>query len=240
MLKKITDKIYCLPYERENDRPNLYYILGEKYSLAIDAGNSLKHVDLFYGELEKKGLRKPSLTVITHWHWDHTFGIHAVEGLTIASTLTNNKLREVQQWKWNLEAMAERERTGEDIEFCNKCIQVEYENLNDITVIPADIEIEDKMKIDLGGVTCIVEHRDAPHSRDSLFIYVPEEKALIIGDADCEDHYENNGIYDKNKLAEYIKYIESINFKHYLIGHDESELKEVALDYLKSQLENCM
>ena len=240
MLKKITDKIFCLPYERENDRPNLYYILGEKYSLAIDAGNSLKHINLFYDELEKNGLRKPSLTIITHWHWDHTFAIHAVEGLTVASALTNKKLRDVQHWKWNLEAMAERERTGEDIEFCNKCIQVEYEDLNEIIVTPADIEIEDKMKIDLGGITCLVEHRDAPHSRDSLFVYIPEESSLIIGDADCEDYYDNNSMYDKDKLTDYIKYIENIDFKHYLIGHDESITKEEALEYLKSQLKNCI
>lgn len=46
-LRKISDRMYYLPAEEETDRPVLGYIKGDKYSLAIDAGNSSKHVEKF-------------------------------------------------------------------------------------------------------------------------------------------------------------------------------------------------
>lgn len=58
----------------------LGYIRGERYSLAVDAGNSRRHVEKFYAALDAAELRRPDFTVLTHWHWDHTFGLHAVDG----------------------------------------------------------------------------------------------------------------------------------------------------------------
>lgn len=51
----------------------LGYIRGERYSLAVDAGNSRRHVEKFYAALDAAELRRPDFTVLTHWHWDHTF-----------------------------------------------------------------------------------------------------------------------------------------------------------------------
>ena len=50
----------------------LGYIRGERYSLAVDAGNSRRHVEKFYAALDAAELRRPDFTVLTHWHWDHT------------------------------------------------------------------------------------------------------------------------------------------------------------------------
>lgn len=72
-LKKLSNRIYYLPNEEETDRPVLGYIKGDKFSLAVDAGNSVKHVKKFYEELRKANLSLPDFTVLTHW--DHTFGI---------------------------------------------------------------------------------------------------------------------------------------------------------------------
>ena len=46
--------------------------------------------------------------------------------MTLASALTNRKLRQVRAWEWTPEAMAQRERRGEDIPFCNEHIRREY------------------------------------------------------------------------------------------------------------------
>ena len=50
-LKKISDRVYYLPSEERTDRPVLGYVKGDKYSLAVDAGNSSDHVEEFYREL---------------------------------------------------------------------------------------------------------------------------------------------------------------------------------------------
>ena len=67
-LQKLTEHIWYMPFEEERDRPNLGYVRGENWSLAIDAGHSDVHMKEFYALLEKEGLPLPELTVITHWH----------------------------------------------------------------------------------------------------------------------------------------------------------------------------
>ena len=46
-LVKLSERLYYLPYEKTADRPNLYYIKGDDYSVAVDAGNSQRHVEIF-------------------------------------------------------------------------------------------------------------------------------------------------------------------------------------------------
>ena len=108
-LTRISDRVYYLPAEERTDRPVLGYIKGDRYSLAIDAGNSSEHVDKFYGELRSWSLRLPDFTIITHWHWDHTFGMQAVSGKTVAGHFTNHRLGEIQKWEWSDEAMKKSE-----------------------------------------------------------------------------------------------------------------------------------
>ena len=68
----------------------LGYIRGERYSLAVDAGNSRRHVEKFYAALDAlRSFGGRILQVLTHWHWDHTFGLHAVDGAAIACEATN-------------------------------------------------------------------------------------------------------------------------------------------------------
>ncbi|MGN0479234.1 MAG: MBL fold metallo-hydrolase [Hominenteromicrobium sp.] len=236
MLKKLTDRIFYLPHESETDRPALYYILGSRYSLAVDAGNSDAHRRKFYDALAEARLRAPDFTAVTHWHWDHTFALHSIPGVTIASAKTNEKLRAVQNWEWTEEAMAAREQAGEDIAFCSACIRLEYPALSEIRVVPAAVSVFDRMEIDLGGVTCVLEHRDSAHSRDALFIYVPEERALALGDADCEDHYENGGQYDPQRLRDLLAYLEALDYTHALLGHDAPCTKAEQLGYLRGEL----
>ena len=42
-LKKLSDHIWYMPFEEERDRPNLGYVKGENWSLAIDAGFEKNH-----------------------------------------------------------------------------------------------------------------------------------------------------------------------------------------------------
>lgn len=235
-LKKLSNRIYYLPNEEETDRPVLGYINGDKYSLAVDAGNSSKHVEKFYKELRNANLRLPDYTVITHWHWDHTFGMHAVLGKTISGQLTNKKLKEVETWQWSDSNMKERLETGKDIEMCDRCIKLEYPNRKNIKVITSDIEFSGSLKINLGGIYCEITEVKAPHSEDSVLIYVPEERTIFVGDADCEDHYNNHGKYDKNKLEKYIESIREFNFNTYVLGHGKPEGREEVFNYLESEL----
>lgn len=235
-LIRLNERIWYATWEEETDRPVLGYIKGERYVLAVDAGNSKAHVQTFYELLQLEGLKLPDYTVITHWHWDHTFGMHAVNGLTIAGHKTNEKLKQVMNWEWTEEAMKERLKGGEDIVFCDECIRKEYPSREEIRVKNADIIFKERLSLDLGGITCELITTEAPHSRDSVLIYIPELKVLFTGDADAEDHYENQGLYDKKLLGNYIQYLKTIDFDTCIIGHSPVETKTSELAYLEEEL----
>ena len=84
-LHKISERIYYSDYDVERDRPILGYIRGDHFSVAVDAGHSDSHLNELYSLLKQHDLPLPDVTVITHWHWDHSFAMHAVNGLTIAN-----------------------------------------------------------------------------------------------------------------------------------------------------------
>ena len=104
-LIRLSERLYYLPYEKLTDRPNLYYIKGDDYSVAVDAGNSQKHVEKFYNALKEEGFDLPKYTIISHWHWDHTFGLKYISGKSMSTALTKEKLNEVSKWKWTDEEM---------------------------------------------------------------------------------------------------------------------------------------
>lgn len=239
MLEQVTQRVWCLPWEEERDRPSLYYIRGDRRSLAVDAGSSPAHVAQFYAALEERGLPLPDFTAVTHWHWDHTFGLGAVQGVTLASALTNRKLRQVRAWEWTPEAMAQRERRGEDIPFCNEHIRREYPDLGAVSVSLAEMEVEGELTLHLGGVDCRLFCRDTPHSRDGLLVHVPQEGVLALGDADCEDLYQPGAGYDPARLRALLELLSSLEFSLALPGHSGPETRSQELEYLRGCLQGC-
>ena len=91
-LTHLTEHIWITDHEQRRDRPKLGYIHTNERTIAIDAGHSKEHVQEFYDLLAQENLPLPELTLITHWHWDHTFGMHAVHGLTCVEKNTEQEL----------------------------------------------------------------------------------------------------------------------------------------------------
>ncbi|EHN16456.1 MULTISPECIES: MBL fold metallo-hydrolase [Clostridium] len=235
MFKQLTKRVYYLEHNEDTDRPVLGYIKGDKFSLMIDGGNSAKHVGIYMEELDKRQLSHPKFVAITHWHWDHTFGLSAANAIIIANSLTNKQLCKMRGWKWDEESMDKRVTAGEEIEFCNSMIKKEYPQKDNIKVINADIVFNDYLMLDLGGITCQMIKIGGCHSDDSTIFYLQEEKILFIGDAACEDLYHGEG-YDKDKLKKVIRILSEIEFDIVIEGHNEHTDKAELLEYLQGKL----
>jgi len=228
-LKQLTGRIFYIPHEPERDRPMLAYLRGSKFSLAIDAGYSSEHVDSFYAALEQAGLRPPDFTAVTHWHYDHTFGLHRISGISIAYERTNEFLREQQRnasdpGYFDLLKQA-------DIHFAR-----EYRNLPAPRIVPADLSFRERLVLDLGGLTAQLFHAEAPHSEDTVCIYVPEERVLFLGDATSEDFF-NGSPMDQNKLRQLVRMIEGTPCMFCVLSHAEPLSKDALLAYLYTILE---
>ncbi|WP_411842781.1 MBL fold metallo-hydrolase [Salinicoccus sp. HZC-1] len=237
LLTQISSHVHILPSDAERDRPNLGYIHGQNYSMLIDTGNSQAHLQMMLHEIEKAGFPAPKIALITHWHWDHTFAMHAFDGLTVAHRKTNQILGTLTQWEWTEEAMAERLRTGEECEFCDTHIKVEYDDTTKIKVVQADIAFNGSTAFNLGDVTVEVTPITNPHSDDGVVVYIKEDKVLFAGDADTGDFYTLDGGYDPDRFYHYINEVDKIDYETYIHGHLDPMTRE-AVRAFRKQIED--
>lgn len=239
-LIKLTERIYYMPHNEETDRPILGYVKGDKFSMMIDSGNSKKHVDLFVDEVSALEMPYPNFVVITHSHWDHTYGMSSLNAVSIACQRTNDILVDMCKWQWTDEAMKKRLEANEDIEFCDTMIRREYPDLSDIKVGTADIVFNEKLSIDLGGITCELMRLESSHADDCVVAYIPEEKVVFIGDIISEDFHHGEAKYYKEKLISLINDFKAIDFTIALFGHMEPFMKEGLIDWLEETYNECL
>lgn len=231
-LRTLKEHILYTECDSSNDRPVLGYIRGRDFSVMIDAGNSAGHVSEYNSLLLEKELKLPKYCIITHWHWDHTFGMHALNAETIAHFKTNEELNRMSSWAWNDKSMKERLISREDIEFADEHIRAEYSNLSEIKVVPAALTFDSKMVIDCGGITCVCMHLESAHSDDSVVILIPEEKVIFIGDIYNDNFYQNH-YRDLNKNRELHRELSAIDFDIAVVGHSEPVRKIDLLHFLQ-------
>ena len=156
-LNRLTERVWVYPFEEERDRPNLGYVRGDRWSLAVDAGHSAAHVREFYAALQAAGLPLPSLTVLTHWHWDHTFGMHAVHGLCLAGERTNRHLADFRS----------RPGAKQELLSAEERVRREYADGQSMIVTQADLTLNGEMRLETGGCSVRVFPAAAPHTDDS-------------------------------------------------------------------------
>lgn len=219
MLEQITKRCCYMPNDATADRPCLGYVRGDRYALMIDAGNSPEHHRLFLAEVEAAGLPAPAAVAITHSHWDHTYGMCAAGVPTLVNSCTQEKLRRMSQWVWTLPAMEERLRTHEDILFCHECILKEYPDLSTIRVVPGTAVYEQRMTIDLGGVSAELIQLENSHAEDCSIVYIPEEKVVFLGDITCDDLHHQPPCIHRARLEQLRRSLAALDFDYAVAGH---------------------
>lgn len=254
MFEKLTEHIYAYPCDGYTDRPNIGLVIGSRYSLLYDAGNSAAHIELMKKDLVEQGLPLPNYIALSHWHWDHSFGATFWNVPVIAGRETNEQLKIVKRWKWDDQSMADRVTSGDDIVFCNEMIKREFPDRSKIKVSTADIVFDGRMTIDLGGgVICDLIHSKGPHASDSVICHVPSDGFLFLGDSNCKDLYglpwhfdieyeedfkKNTDAlpYDSAKVKEFLRLLGNLDFTMCISGHSKAKTKEALFT---AMLEEC-
>ena len=221
-LDRISEHVWVYPFEERRDRPNLSYIHGDKWNLAVDAGHSDEHVKEFYNALKDEGFALPDITVITHWHWDHTLGMHAVNGLTLSNGVTKQYLTDLKQ-------KIEKEGVESFLDF-DQSIREEYKDGKPVIVTMPDMIFSGEMRFDLGGCKVRIFQTQAPHTDDSTLIEVINDKVLILGD--CTGGTFPDWKVDQALAEKLAATIESIDPKVCLPGHWSALSKEIIIQDL--------
>jgi glyoxylase-like metal-dependent hydrolase (beta-lactamase superfamily II) len=221
MLRTLTDRIVYLPDDPATDRPLLAAILGRDAVLMIDAGNSPAHAGLFLDALTMTAHRTPDWVVLTHWHWDHSFGLSSLNMPAIGHKNTAAHLSLLQGLSWDDEALLQRVERGEEIEFCAEHLRKEYGVVRNIEVRLPTLCFRSLLIIDLGGITCELHWMPTDHTDDAVAVYVKEEKTLFLGDALGPNLYAPAPYYSAATVREMLAWIKAFSVDWYVEGHSE-------------------
>lgn len=183
-LIQYSDRFWYMEPVAETDRPILGIVVGDTHTLMIDAGNSEAHAQLCLDALTEQGMKLPTLVALTHWHWDHIFGLSALpDVVSVANVATKAGMERLLSYTWDDAALTERVEDGREIAFCAEAIKLEYGEERSIRVVLPTVTFEETLTIDLGGVHVVLKHVGGDHAADAVVAYVPEEKVLFLGDA---------------------------------------------------------
>ncbi len=169
------------PDER-TDRPNLGAIHGTGGTLLVESGASSEHLRAFVSELDRRTRPPVVAIVLTHWHWDHSFGSAALDVPVIAHVETARELAIQASYDWSDEALADRVRDGLEIAFCAEMIRRELPDRSDLRIVVPTETFVDRWSIELGGIEAVVEHVGGDHASDSCVVHVPVDSVLFLGD----------------------------------------------------------
>ncbi len=231
MLEKLAERVYYMPPYGETDRPTLGLISGDNFSLIVDSGNSPAHAKDFLKQVDQVDNKTPRIVAITHWHWDHIFGIQTMDLPTISHEETKKIVDYLKTLKWDDASLDARVETGEEIEFCRDMIKREMPTRNHLELKSPDIAFTNKIEIDLGGITCVIEHVGGGHAQDSSIIYIPEEKIMFLGDCIYQDFYSGDWSYDLNEFITLVDKIKKYDVHIYLTGHQNPQTREEMFEF---------
>lgn len=220
--KQLTSRIWYQTPVSETDRPILAVVRGEKHQLMIDAGNSSAHAALFLEEMKKHNLGSPDLLALTHWHWDHIFGMKHLRLPSMATQQTITRMKEMQPYAWTDAALQERMDQGIEIPFCADAIKLEFGTTRDIEVVLPTIGFTGQLEIDLGGVQCQLIEVENDHSPGSLLVYIPEERVVFLGDAMYADIFSSKWNYTVERTKRLLAAIDRLEADYYVWSHGEA------------------
>lgn len=84
-----------------------------------------------------------------------------------------------------------------------------------------DIGFEEKLKLDLGGVSCVIEHIGGDHSEDSSLVYVENEKIMFLGDSTYRGLWGEKRYHTLENVSRISERILSYDCDIYVTAHKE-------------------
>ncbi|MBN8637325.1 MAG: MBL fold metallo-hydrolase [Anaerolineae bacterium] len=235
-LAQLTDHFYWLA-PGPPDRPTLGAVVGERGTLLLDAGASAVHARLFLDALAAANLPAPLYVALTHWHWDHVFGAEALGLPVIAHALTAQQLATLATYAWDDAAMDARVQTGEETASSAENIKLELPAPRSVRIIQPTFTFTDSLKIDLGGVTCTLQHVGGEHATDSVVAYIEPDRVLFLGDCLYPVIYgAPTWQYTRQTVLPLLDKVSGFDAQHYLEGHGAGLISQAEFARLTGQM----
>lgn len=203
----------------------------------VDAGASPAHAEEFLEALRaEKGLAPawmPDCAVLSHWHWDHSFGLSALGIPCFAHARCAARLGALLGLSWSDSALEERVRSGAEIRFCADMIAAEYgpelagqPQGRDIRIVVPDRPVERATIVELGGASVGLIPLESDHSDDCLIVLVPRARAAFLGDITGAAYYEKPVAYRAARVLSLFSALWELPVDYYIEGHTEAQSRK--------------
>lgn len=230
-LHQVSEHVWWYTPDSRTDRPSLAAVVGDARVVLLDVGASPKHTQQCLSALSKNGIKSPDFAIATHWHWDHIFGLEAIDCPLIAHEETGANIRRMMTLDYsdaNLPTLIEE---GHEVEFTRHHMMLEMSDAERRNLIlrSPEIEFQQALTLDLGGVTATAHHVGGDHAADSVVIHIPEDKVLFMGDCFYYTVYQEPQRYTAAEVIPLINTLEAFDAQHFIIGHNGEVLDQQTL-----------
>ena len=181
-LERASEHVWWFTPDERTDRPALAVVAGATASALLEVGASVAHTTSFLEAIEPLGLPPLRAAVLTHWHWDHSFGGAALDVPIIAHRSTAVELAHQASLDWSDAALDARVEADEEIAFCRDMIRIEIPDRSELDIVLPQIVFDDHLELDLGGIHVAIDHVGGDHAADSCVFHVVEDGLIVLGD----------------------------------------------------------
>ncbi len=228
-LQRASEHVWWFTPDERTDRPALVAVAGTRSTALLEVGASVAHTAAFRTALEPFRLPPIRAAVLTHWHWDHSFGGAALDVPIIAHRDTAAELAHQASLDWSDAALDARVAAGEEIAFCRDMIRIEIPDRSDLEIVLPQIIVDDHLELDLGGVCVAIDHVGGDHAADSLVFHVVEDDLIVLGDCLYQRLYAPEPYLTTTSVRALTERIGAYGARLAIEGHDDSLLDADAL-----------
>lgn len=236
-LTQISPHVHWLP-PADPDRPSLCAVAGARHTLLLDAGASVAHTRRMLNALADASVRAPRCVALTHWHWDHVFGLEALDMPVIAHVETAAALAVMQTYAWDDAALDARVTAGVEVAAWAELLKQELPAPRSVQIVLPDILVHDQLDLDLGGgVVCHIRHVGGDHAADSCVMHIEPDGVLFLGDCWYERHYGTPVPYlSTRRLFPLLETLEGFDAQIIIEGHGDGRLARAQFEMLIGQM----
>ena len=215
----------------QNFISNAGFVVTPSGVVVVDALGSPILAKKLIAEIKKVSNQKVVALIVSHYHADHVYGLQEFKKI-------GAKIYAQGEGRNYLSSETAKQRLiASRIDFAP------WVNA-DTKLISADVWIDQKLKLSIGGVDFFISRVGPAHAPEDLMVYVPSEKVLFAGDLVFRGRIPFVGNADSKGWLIALDAIEKLNPKIVIPGHGNYSLQPVTdiaftrnyLNYLRQSM----
>ena len=196
----------------QNFISNAGFVVTPKGIVVVDALGSPILAQKLIAEIKKITNQKVVALIVSHYHADHVYGLQEFKKI-------GAKIYAQGEGRNYLSSETAKQRLiASRIDFAP------WVNAN-TKLISADVWIDQKLKLSIGGIDFLISRVGPAHAPEDLMVYVPSEKVLFAGDLVFRGRIPFVGNADSKGWLLGLDEIEKFNPKIVIPGHGNYSVK---------------